>query len=37
MSEDIAELRRWAEGRARPATTDAAGVEIAGGKRKLEI
>jgi SpoVK/Ycf46/Vps4 family AAA+-type ATPase len=37
MSEDIAELRHWAEGRARPATTDAAGVEVVQGKRKLEI
>ncbi|MGO8702315.1 MAG: AAA family ATPase [Candidatus Brocadiia bacterium] len=37
MSEDIAELRRWADGRARPATTDAAGMETAQGKRKLEM
>jgi hypothetical protein len=37
MSEDIAELRRWAEGRARPATTDVVGVEVARDGRKLEI
>ena len=37
MSEDIAELRRWADGRARPSTTDAAAAEVAQGKRKLEM
>jgi len=37
MSEDIAALRRWAEGRARPATTEQTGAEVMGERRKLEI
>jgi hypothetical protein len=36
MSEDIDGLRKWAEGRARAATSPA-GAERGGEKRKLEI
>ena len=37
MSEDMTELRRWAEGRARQATSPEVATEAAEGKRKLEI
>ena len=37
MSEDVDGLRKWAEGRARPATSTAAGKEPGADKRKLEI
>ena len=37
MSEDIDELRKWATGRARPATSPEAAVEPGGDKRKLEV
>jgi len=36
MSEDIDALRKWADGRARPAASRAA-AEPGGEKRKLEI
>jgi len=37
MSEDISRLRKWAEGRARPATSAQAAVESTSTERKLEI
>lgn len=37
MSEDVEHLRKWAEGRARPATGAGLAVDRAGGMRKLEI
>ncbi len=37
MSEDVDGLRKWAEGRARSATSDEAAVEPGADKRKLEI
>ena len=37
MSEDMATLRRWADGRARPATSTEKAVEISQDKRKIEI
>jgi ATP-dependent 26S proteasome regulatory subunit len=37
MSEDIEKLRKWAEGRARPATSAEIAKEPDIGKRKLEI
>ncbi|MHC4060310.1 MAG: AAA family ATPase [Planctomycetota bacterium] len=37
MSEDVDGLRKWAEGRARAATSTAAGTEPGADKRKLEI
>lgn len=37
MSENVDTLRKWAEGRARPATSEEAAVEPGKDKRKLEI
>ena len=37
MSEDIEALRRWSEGRARPASSADLGADVTEGKRKLEI
>jgi len=37
MSEDMAALRQWAEGRARPATSMEKAVEVADERRRLEI
>jgi len=37
MSEDVDSLRKWAEGRARPATSSKVATEPGADKRKLEI
>jgi SpoVK/Ycf46/Vps4 family AAA+-type ATPase len=37
MSEDVESLRKWAEGRARSATSEEAAAEPGSDKRKLEI
>jgi SpoVK/Ycf46/Vps4 family AAA+-type ATPase len=37
MSEDINNLRQWADGRARPATSLEAGTEVVEGKRRIEV